>query len=216
MAGVSGRRDHQVDHLEHFSANVRGALALIQHAQQHCQQLGVLQVGRHHQPSALHHLPQTAQRVDKASSVKRSFGSAYAIAWPAAGGPPNFSTALHSARGYVHTCPSVETAVRRLLPPALSWMASMMRGSTSPMWVRSPGPATLASSPVVASTLATTPLSPPPACKATLSASRTSHVVACRYSHTCWNASDEAVHWCAAACRSRAVAGSYMHVCTPM
>ena len=87
---------------------------------------------------------------------------------------------MHDFGGYDCTCPSVETAVRRLLPPALSWMASMMRGSTSPMWVRSPGPATRASSPVVASTLATTPLSPPPACQ---SAGPVMY-------HTRWNATD--------------------------
>jgi len=59
------------------------------------------------------------------------------------------------------TWPSVTTATTDLFAPEGCPIASMIKGKISPMWGRRLAPATRASSPVVASTLAMTPVSPP-------------------------------------------------------
>ena len=155
-------------HLQDLSTDVHGPLALIEHAQQDAEQLGIFQVWGHHQTCALHHLKHPMHsasgpglRVE--ATPDTSACSTVLISAQAAVASMMGCADISDGMGPGSTWPRVETAVRRLLPPALSCMASMMSGRTSPMWVRSPGPATLASSPVVASTLATTPLSPPPA-----------------------------------------------------
>ena len=145
-----------------------GPLSLIEHAQQHAEQLWVLQVRGHYQACAFHNLRKPGQpqgACQRIPCINKPYICRLVLT-----SHSDDSDCKVEADGYLKiwmrpapTWPRVDTAVKRLLPPALSWIASMMRGRTSPMWVRSPGPATLASSPVVASTLATTPLSPPPA-----------------------------------------------------
>lgn len=46
-------------HLENFAADMVGALALVEHPQEHAQQLRVLYVRSHHQTCALYNLQDT-------------------------------------------------------------------------------------------------------------------------------------------------------------
>lgn len=135
-----------------------GGCGLAQHAQQHAQQLRVLNVRRNHAAGGANHLVREGQwwvwfwgaGWDAAAAESQD----NAARDEAATGSNTFLRA-QTAR----TWPSVPTATSRLVGELPSWMASITRGRISGTSARSCAPATVASSPSVISTATSNPSS---------------------------------------------------------